>query len=157
MRSAARQAAAQARPAAADDDRLSAAMPALEAAAALYVGFVLEQPAEARLMFSRPKATRPTDSPVADAAHQAFAVLVGILAAGQRAGVVRAGDPQALATTTWALLHGLAALVAAGQLTAPEPTPAGLHRLVAEHVDVLLAGLAARPSTTPANQPNPPC
>jgi AcrR family transcriptional regulator len=122
MRSAVRHAAGQARPAAADDDRLGAAMPALQAVAAIYVRFVLEQPAEARLVFSQPKAARPTDSPVADSAHQAFAVLVDVLAAGQRAGVVRAGDPRALATTTCALLHGLAALVTAGQLTAPEPT-----------------------------------
>jgi AcrR family transcriptional regulator len=154
MRSAVRHAAGQAHPGTASADQLIAAMPALQAVAAIYVRFVLEQPAEARLVFSQPKAARTPDSPVADAAHQAFAVLVDVLAAGQQAGIIRAGDPQALATTTWALLHGLAMLVAAGQLTAPEPTPAGLHRLVAEQVDVLLAGLAARPSAPPTTEPD---
>jgi AcrR family transcriptional regulator len=145
MRSAVSHAAGQAHPGAAGADQPAATMPALQAAAATYVRFVLEQPAEARLVFSQPKAMRAPDSPVTGAAHQAFAVLVEILAAGQRAGAIRAGDPQALAATTWALLHGLAVLVAAGQLTAPEPTPAGLHRLIGEQVNVLLAGLAAAP------------
>jgi hypothetical protein len=43
-------------------------------------------------------------------------LLVTAIAGGQRAGYVRSGDPEELAISAWALVHGLSALLIDGQL-----------------------------------------
>ena len=121
-----------------------AAEEALRRVGAGYLRFVTDQPAEARLVFSQPKSTRPPDSAVTAAAHRAFAVLVEVIRAGQTTGAFRSADPETLATTTWALLHGLGTLTTAGQLPpAPSPTAASTPDPAHDHLGVLLAGLRA--------------
>jgi hypothetical protein len=73
-------------------------------------------------------------------------VLVDTIAAGQRAGVVREGDPTELALGHWAVVHGIALLMLDGLVAErAEATggPVALGRLMAGQ---LWEGLAPRPA-----------
>jgi hypothetical protein len=81
---------------------------------------------------------------VRDAGHRALGVVVETIAAGQRAGVVRAGDPAELAVCHWASVHGIAQLLVDGMVSERADAaggPVALGRLVAGHV---WTGLAPR-------------
>jgi hypothetical protein len=67
------------------------------------------------------------------------------VAAGQRAGVVRAGDAAELALAHWAVVHGIALLMLDGlvaERAAAAGGPVALGRLVA---GTIWLGLAPRP------------
>jgi AcrR family transcriptional regulator len=112
-----------------------------------YVRFVIDRPAEARLVFATPKAERPDDSPLTAAGIQALGVVVEVVAAGQRSGeLCTDSDPEHAALTAWALLHGLATLVAAGQLRPEHPgmrAALTVDHMVAMALDQLVCGLRA--------------
>ncbi len=107
-----------------------------------YVRFVVGRLTETRLLFSRPKLEAPEDSPALEAAHRAFGVLTAAVIAAQQAGTLRDGVAEDIALTMWALVHGIAALAAEGQLGAV--TPADLEQLVRSRLEMLLAGLGQR-------------
>lgn len=93
-----------------------------------YVRFALAHPSHLRLMFGpeiRDKSTHPS---LEAAARRAFDLLVESIAEGQRAGHVRRGDPQELAVSAWALVHGLSALLIDGQLRSACATAARRRR-----------------------------
>jgi AcrR family transcriptional regulator len=104
-----------------------------------YVQFVVGHRTEARLLFSRPKVEAPGQSPALEAAHQAFAVLTAAVTAAQEAGTLRDGSAEDIALTMWALVHGIAALTADGQLGLV--TPADIEQLVRSRLEMLLSGL----------------
>jgi AcrR family transcriptional regulator len=124
---------------AAGHDRLMA----LTEIAVAYVRFFADHAAEAQLVFSRPKASRPPESPAIAAAHDAFTGLVERVVTAQREHAIPGGDPVQQATTMWALMHGLAVLVAAGQLEVGSAED--LRPMVERHLATLFAGLAANP------------
>lgn len=79
-----------------------------------------------------------------DAGLRAYGVLIDAIAAGQRAGVVRDGDPGELALGQWAAVHGIALLMLEGLLAERVEAaggPVALGRLVA---DQFWKGLAPR-------------
>ena len=98
-----------------------------------YVRFANAHPAHFRVMFGpgAPDRARHPSLRAADAA--AHAQLVTVIEAGQRSGDIVATDARELALGAWSLVHGLASLLAGGQLAgrnAPARTPARLAKIV---------------------------
>ncbi len=83
---------------------------------AAYVRFGVENPAHFRVMMG-PVVARRTEYPslerVADAS---FGRLLAVLAEGQQAGIVAAGELQDIGLAAWSFVHGLAALAIEGHL-----------------------------------------
>ncbi len=103
-----------------------------------YVGFALKHPAHYRLMYGREAISRRQRPALQEAADALYAELVGALTEAQEAGVMRAGDPEPLASVAWAQVHGLAMLLVEGQMEAPDD-PMALTETAAR---ALLGGLA---------------
>jgi AcrR family transcriptional regulator len=81
-----------------------------------YVQFALAHPSHLRVMFGPEIHDKSAHSTLKVAAERAFGLLVSAISEGQRAGQVRDGDPEELAVSAWALVHGLSALIIDGQL-----------------------------------------
>lgn len=111
----------------------------LVALAQRYRGFIVEQPALAAVMFSRPFASF---DPAPEEAAAGAAVRERIVAAVRRAVAVHRlhGDPTDIAHACVALVHGLAAAEAARRLGG---TPAAVERRWDVAVRALLRGFAA--------------
>jgi AcrR family transcriptional regulator len=92
----------------------------LEAAGVAYVEFACARAAQFRLL-GAPEIADKSEHPALLAAYEdALRVLLEAIGDCQRAGVVRKGDPRALATCAWATVHGLAWLLVDGQISAPD-------------------------------------
>jgi AcrR family transcriptional regulator len=118
---------------------------ALRAIAETYVALAAERPHLFRLLFGPEVADKERHPAVRDAGLRAYRVLVDTIATGQRAGVVRDGDPSALALGHWAVVHGIALLMLDGLVAERAEAvggPVALGRLVAGQ---LWEGLAPRP------------
>ncbi|MUL43334.1 TetR/AcrR family transcriptional regulator [Streptomonospora sp. PA3] len=88
---------------------------------------------------------------VRETAEEIMQSCVAALTDGQRAGVIRAGDPRAMAILAWSALHGLVTLATSGHLARKGlDTPEGgeLTHLVAD----LVAGLTVREEREPARR-----
>ncbi|HKG93971.1 MAG TPA: TetR/AcrR family transcriptional regulator [Gemmatimonadaceae bacterium] len=109
-----------------------------------YLRFALEHPAEYRLMFGDELAGHaPAALPPAfgEARESVFALLRGGIVRLQELGLVRAGDPAAMALSAWALVHGLAMLSLDGQVRrAGAPPP---EELALTATDLMMHGMAA--------------
>ena len=109
----------------------------LAAVAGAYVRFATEHAALLELMFVAKHG--PGAEFLHELATQAFAAPMTVIAQGQAAGDVVAGDLERIGVLTWATMHGLAGMINSG-LVFDAPLP----ELVAEAVDRLVAGLAPR-------------
>jgi AcrR family transcriptional regulator len=108
----------------------------LTKAALAYVGFALKHPALFALMFEAKR--RPEMLPeLRTAVVAAFSHIPKILQEGQEAGKIVAGDPDRLALTIGAALHGLVAVSIEGKVKG-----APLKAIVPETVQHLLNGLS---------------
>jgi AcrR family transcriptional regulator len=99
----------------------------LQAIAVAYVQFALDHPDEYRVMFGG-EIIGAQEAPASRG--KVFAFLREGISMLQRRSLVRDGDPQAMALTSWALVHGLVMLVLDGQVTgkqAPTPVELTLH------------------------------
>jgi AcrR family transcriptional regulator len=105
----------------------------LAALARAYVHFALAHAALLELMFAGKHRSESLEA----AADRAFAAPLALIAQGQAAGEVVAGDPERVAKVAFAAVHGLAALTGAGVLEAED-------RLVDETVERLVLGLRPR-------------
>lgn len=92
----------------------------VQACGVAYVRYALAHPSHYRIMFGAYGATAQHYPTLADAAMQAFMVLVNSIIAGQKAGMIRSEDPKQLATAAWSLVHGLAMLIIDGQIPIKE-------------------------------------
>lgn len=134
-------------------DRMAAAarqaggpVAALSAIAEAYVAQATERPHLYRLLFGPEVADKKRYPAVRDAGLCALKVLIDTIEAGQRAGVVRAGDPGELAMCHWAAVHGIALLMIDGvvaERVAAAGGPVAMGRLVAGQ---LWEGMAPRPA-----------
>lgn len=117
-------------------ERLAAAHPSpstpkeLTSVAVAYVQFAIERPALFRLMFGEP-CDRDNDERIAETAAVAL-YLRGIVGR-----VFPGADVEAMATATWALVHGLAFLHLDGKLDAS--TPSAVADRVTAAIDALLS------------------
>ncbi len=119
---------------------------ALNAIAETYVALAAERPYLFRLLFGPEVADKARHPAVRAAGLRAFDVLIGAIGAGQRAGVVRAGEATDLALGYWAAIHGIALLLLdgmVGERAAAAGGPAALARQVAGQAWL---GLTPRPA-----------
>jgi AcrR family transcriptional regulator len=96
-----------------------------------YVGFATEHAALLELMFAGKHRPGAADS-LREAADNAFAPPLALIAEGQAAGAVVPGDPGRVALVAFAAAHGIAALANNQMLPAPldDVIAAGVERLV---------------------------
>jgi AcrR family transcriptional regulator len=88
----------------------------LRSVAETYLLFAVEHPAAFRVMYA-PYATVQEGAPeLVQARSDAHRASQEIIAQGQAAGLLRAGDPMQLALVLWSSMHGLAVLLTEGQL-----------------------------------------
>lgn len=102
--------------AAADRVRADGTLAQLRAIGVAYVEFAAREPAYFRAMFHPRVAHRSNDPRLAATALAAFALLLDSIAAAQREHAVSDADPRELALLAWSTVHGLASLLADGQL-----------------------------------------
>lgn len=91
-----------------------------------YVRFAIEQPGIFAFLFRPELRTAPeaaanepnlaTSPPIDEAASRMHQLVIDTIAAGQRDGLIEAGDPSLLAVTCWCTVHGLATLLLHGEL-----------------------------------------
>ena len=132
-------------------DRLQAAVreagepgAALLAIARTYVMTAKARPQLFRLMFGPEVADKVRYPEVRNAGERAFDVLVEAIAAAQRAGAVRPGDPVEMAVAHWSAVHGFASLIVDGRLTRQVELAGGVAELGARLAGHLRLGMAPR-------------
>jgi AcrR family transcriptional regulator len=116
----------------------------LTAVARAYIAFATEHGALLELMYATKH--RPGAPDLESVSQRAFATPIAVIAEGQRDGDVVPGDPERVATVTWATIHGIASMAASRLLKAP------VDQVVADAVERLELGLRPRATTgeTPA-------
>jgi len=108
----------------------------LTKAASAYVGFALKHPALFALMFEAKR--RPGMLPeLRTAVIAAFSHIPKLLQEGQEAGIIIAGDPDRLALTLGAALHGLVSMSIEGKIRG-----SAIKAIVPETVQHMLKGLS---------------
>lgn len=115
----------------------------IEAVGLAYVHFAIEHPERFRLMF-RPELREGADALETDGPPAAYQIVIDIVSDGQARGEFSAGNPEELARTAWATVHGLASLMLDGPLAADGGnwlTAEPLAHLAVRH---LLLGIQAR-------------
>jgi len=108
-----------------------------------YVEFARGHPAHFQVMFGPELADRTAYPSLAEAAAEAFNLLVAAIADCQKAGLAREGNPEELGVTAWSAVHGLSALIVNGQLGARH---APLDELGERVTRGLFLGLGPRPA-----------
>jgi AcrR family transcriptional regulator len=103
--------------------------------------FYVADSARFRVMFGPASARKDRFPSLAEAWSRVNALLLDALVASQRAGAIREGDPLELGLTTAAMVHGLAALVADGQLGDAASDPAAALEIYRRARVVLFDGL----------------
>ncbi len=114
---------------------LSAAVPLqrLTASGDAYLEFALANPRDYELMFLRPAQVDLTCAPLAWRDAATFRFLVDRVAECMAAGTLHGDDPELLAFSIWALVHGMVALYLTHKLAADEPTFRALYRRALTH------------------------
>ena len=116
----------------------------LKAIAGVYVRFALENPQEFRLMFLPELRSDAVRTEVERAGRAGYERTVALVAKLQAEGCVAPGDPEAVAISAWAMMHGLATLMIDGPLYRNARTEEGREALVANAVGHLLHGVLER-------------
>jgi AcrR family transcriptional regulator len=112
----------------------------LRAGGEAYVEFGVANPDLLQLMFGGFVPHSDDYPALREAGKAAFKVLSGIIIAGQHAAAIRTGEREDLTLTAWALVHGLALLLAGGQV--PALTRASVRALAQRCAKLLEGGLA---------------
>lgn len=110
-----------------------------------YIGYAVERPNRFRLMW-RPELRGPgaPGEAVANAGEESYRPLLASVAAGQDAGLFRAGAVPDLALFAWATVHGFATLLVDGPLTDTAADPTRLAAAAENVVELTLTGLLTR-------------
>ena len=107
-----------------------------------YVLFAHANPAHYTVMFSPDLGDRSAYPDLAVSAADAMSVLKDAIAGCQRAGLIAAGDPREVALAAWSSVHGLASLIAAGQIDVLGFDEAGVEGIARRVAASLLSGVA---------------
>ncbi len=108
-----------------------------------YIGFASSHPSHFRVMFAPEVADKVAYPALAEAAAEAFGLLVDVIAQCQKAGKVKGGDPKELALAAWSVVHGLSALVVDRQLS--ELYPVKVEEMARSVTQRLFDGLLLHP------------
>ncbi|MDB4970155.1 MAG: TetR family transcriptional regulator [Myxococcales bacterium] len=109
-----------------------------------YVRYAVAHPGHFKVMFSSELHEAEQSPELRAAGEPTLQALVDCLAEGQRAGVVRDGEPAALAVPAWSIVHGIAMLLIDGQLAALVGDEVDAEAQARAVIDVLAHGLAKR-------------
>jgi AcrR family transcriptional regulator len=107
-----------------------------------FIRFASTHPAHYRVMFSRQVPSRAGHPALAAAGQAAMRELVDVIAACQKAGQLRRGNPERMAIAAWAIVHGMATLIVDGQLDRERAATPVQAKLIREVVEVVARGLA---------------
>ncbi|MFT3776344.1 MAG: TetR/AcrR family transcriptional regulator [Minicystis sp.] len=105
-----------------------------------YVRFAVAHPAHFRVMFVQ-MCDVPKHPSLQVAADRAFETLLESITAGQKAGIVRRGDPIELSVLAWSTVHGLSMLWIEGAIHDPTDFPRSIDDLAEAAADMLVRGL----------------
>jgi AcrR family transcriptional regulator len=113
-----------------------------------YVEFGVSHPHHLQIMFGDFIVSHGAYPSLAEAGKEAYELLAGAVRAGQQAGRIRSEDALLVALAAWSQVHGLALLIASGQIPAEGVDPIS-HRMLADGVLRLLQeGLSLKPKPT---------
>lgn len=108
-----------------------------------YVQFALNHIDHFRVMFTLHR-ERDAYPELHIASKACFNVLVSMVAEGQAAGDLQAGDPVLMSEIMWSSLHGMAMLLSHGQITLSDLRVSSADELTRRHVEWMLSGLMHR-------------
>jgi AcrR family transcriptional regulator len=121
---------------------------ALQASGVAYVEFGVHYPDHLQVMFGGLIA-RAEDYPALTAASkEAYDLLAGIVREGLRVGRLRGSDERSVALAAWAMVHGLAVLIAGGQIRADGGQLPASRELALAVTALLHEGIATAPAPT---------
>lgn len=86
-------------------------------AAWAYVEFALTDPDHFKITFSSVVEKEKDYPALVEITQKSFNLVVELVAAAQRAGILRAGPPDLMAVSVWGLVHGFALLILEGQIS----------------------------------------
>jgi AcrR family transcriptional regulator len=119
---------------------------ALRASGVAYVEFGVHYPDHLQVMFGNLIA-RTQDYPALMAASkEAYELLAAIVREGLRVGRLHGPDERSVALAAWALVHGLAVLIASGQIRAQGAQLPSPRELALAVTALLLQGIAIAPA-----------
>lgn len=119
---------------------------ALQASGVAYVEFGVSYPDHLQIMVGGYIA-RETDYPgLAAASKEAYELLTSIVHEGLRQGGLRASDERSITLAAWAIVHGLALLIAGGRLRAKDKRLPAPRELALAVTTLLHEGIAAKPA-----------
>ncbi|HEY0969572.1 MAG TPA: TetR/AcrR family transcriptional regulator [Gemmatimonadales bacterium] len=114
-----------------------------------YIRYAHQHAAEYRIMFGSELAHRADLPELAAASRSVLELVTAGIERLQAAGLVGAGDARALATSTWAMLHGLVMLSLDAQTGGSGHPPEQLDPLIETAIHLLLFGMAPEPRRSP--------
>ena len=117
------------------------ALERLEALAQAYVRFAVAHPQEFRLMFLPELRSDTVRTEVERAGRSSYMRTVALIEMLQAEGRIAAGDPEEVAISAWALMHGLATLMIDGPLYRNARTEEGRDALVSNATKHLFLGV----------------
>ena len=108
-----------------------------------YVAFGVAHPHHLQIMFGDLITSHAAYPSLLDASSAAFEVLASSVRAGQEAGLVRGSDEHLVSLAAWSQVHGLALLIASGQIPPKGSAPLQPDTLADAVLKLLQTGLAA--------------
>jgi AcrR family transcriptional regulator len=108
-----------------------------------YVAFGVAHPHHLRIMFGDLITNHAAYPSLLEASSAAFEVLASSVRAGQKAGLVRGSDERLVSLAAWSQVHGLALLIASGQIQPEGSAPLQPDTLADAVLNLLQTGLAA--------------
>jgi AcrR family transcriptional regulator len=116
----------------------------LQATGVAYVEFGVAYPNHLQIMFGDAIRRRNDYPALLEASNEAYKVLLSVVREGISMGRMTSENEHTVASAAWAIVHGMAVLIAAGHL-GPQPSRrSGLKSLPAEVIGLLRSGLEMR-------------
>jgi AcrR family transcriptional regulator len=109
-----------------------------------YVEFGRQHPHHLQIMFGGQIGDLHAHPELALVAREAFDELAGTVREGRRCGAIRNGDERTATLASWALVHGLAMLLAGGRVRLQDPRDADSLALSEGVVQLLQTGLIGK-------------
>jgi AcrR family transcriptional regulator len=120
------------------------ALAMLQATGVAYVEFGVSYPHHLQVMFGDLITHHDNYPALVEASKKAYEVLVSVVREGQRTGRIRAQDERLVTLAAWSQVHGLAMLIASGQIRAEGAEPIEYKSLAASVIALLRDGLSVK-------------
>ena len=108
-----------------------------------YVAFGVAHPHHLQIMFGDLITNHAAYPSLLEASSAAFEILASCVRAGQKAGLVRESEERLVSLAAWSQVHGLALLIASGQIAPKGSAPLQPDKLADAVLNLLQTGLAA--------------